>query len=438
MALPRIVVTGASGFVGRHLLAQIKECFHVFGLARRSEAQCGITPHPNMTWLQVDIAEPEPVATAFEWIARQGPVEAVIHLAAHYDFTDQDVAEYRRTNVDGLWHVLDACRPLNLRRFVFASSVAACPFPALGEAITEATSPDADHPYARSKKAGEAMVRAIADEIPTCIVRFAALYSDWCEYPPLFNFLRTWLSTGWNARMIGGRGGFAIPYLHVRCAVSFINHLLCNLELPTPGEVFIASPDGAVPIRKVFEAATLAHFGESRRPVFVPKVVTAAWLHLQDVAGKAIGRRPFERPWMARYLDDQLTVDASHTRRRLGWSNRPRFNLIRRMPFLVDNLRTQPLRWSVLNHAAMRKEVSSRWLEGSVAAREARARDPAPPGGGAARPGQPGAVRCCRPSRPEKSGRPGSALDQQPQVQSSDPGDGPCRWSLQERRGPLL
>ncbi len=357
MTRPRIVVTGASGFVGRHLLDEIKECFHVFGLARRPQSQCGIAPHPNITWSQVDISEPEPVAAVFEWIRGHGPIEAVIHLAAHYDFTGQNVPEYQRTNIDGVRHILEACRPLGLKRFVFASSVAACPFPARGEVITEATPPHADHPYAHSKRAGESMVRAVAYEIPTCIVRFAALYSDWCEYPPLFNFLRTWVSTGWNARMIGGRGSFAIPYLHVRCAVSFLSHLLYNLELPEPGEVFIASPDGAVPIRDVFEAATVAHFGESRRPLFVPKAVTRAWLHLQDAAGKAIGRRPFDRPWMASYLDHQLTVDASHTRYRLGWSNRPRFNLIRRMPFLIDNLRTQPLRWTVLNRAAMRKDV---------------------------------------------------------------------------------
>jgi nucleoside-diphosphate-sugar epimerase len=358
MARPSIVVTGASGFVGRHLLDGIKECFHVYGIARRSQSQSGVAPHPNITWSQVDITEPGPVASAFEWIRSQGPIDALIHLAAYYDFTGRNSPEYQRTNVDGLGHVLEACRRFGLERFIFASSVAACRFPAPGHSVTEATPPDADHPYARSKKAGEAMVRAAASSIPTCIVRFAALYSDWCEYPPLFNFMRTWLSSAWNARMIGGRGTFAIPYLHIRCAVSFLEHLLYHLDRPDPGEVFIASPDGAVAIREIFDAAALAHFGEHRRPVFVPKAAASAWLQLQDAAGRAIGRRSFERPWMARYLDRQLAVDASRTRRRLGWTSRPRFNLIRRMPFLVDNLRTQPLRWSQVNRAAMRKEVA--------------------------------------------------------------------------------
>lgn len=355
MARPKIIVTGASGFVGRHLLDEIKECFDVYAFARRSQAQCGAPIHPNINWTQVDIAELEPLNAALERIRSDGPVDAFIHLAAHYDFTGRDSPEYQRTNIDGLRNNLELARTLGLRRFVFASSVAACPFPAPGLAITEATSPDADNPYARSKAAGEEMVRAYSDAIPTCIVRFAALYSDWCEYPPLFNFMSNWLSKGWNSRMIGGSGAFGIPYMHVRCAVLFLSHLLRNLDLPESGEVFIPGPDGAVTVREIFSAATLAYFGGHRKPTCVPKLITTVWLHIQDTAGKAIGRRPFERPWMAEYLDRQLTIDASHTRRRLNWAIRPRFNILRRMPFLVENLRTQLLRWNEVNHAAMRK-----------------------------------------------------------------------------------
>ena len=363
MARPRIIVTGASGFVGRHLLDEIKECFHIYALARRSQAQCGAPVHPNIDWTQVDIAESEPLAAAIEWIRAEGPIDAFVHLAAHYDFTGRNSPEYQRTNIDGLNNTLDLAQGLGLRRFIFASSLAACPFPTPGQSITEQSLPEAKNPYARSKRGGEAMVQVYSETIPTCIVRFAALYSDWCEYPPLFNFLSNWLSKGWNARMIGGRGNFAIPYMHIRCAVSFLNHLLRNLDLPESGEILNASPDGAVSVRELFDAATLAYFGEKRRPTHVPKIVTRGWLHIQDAAGRAIGRRPFERPWMARYLDRQLVIDASQTRKRLDWATRPRFNIMRRMPFLVENLRTQPLRWTEVNHAAMRKEESGYGLK---------------------------------------------------------------------------
>ena len=158
MSLTRIIVTGASGFVGRHLLENLKEEFEVIGLGRRSQARCGAPFHPNIQWHQVDIGDAETLKQVFDGIKADGPVDFVIHLAAHYDFTGEDHPEYYRTNVDGLRNVLDNCRDLKLRRFFFSSSVAACAFPAPGSALTETSPPDGDHVYAKTKALGEAML----------------------------------------------------------------------------------------------------------------------------------------------------------------------------------------------------------------------------------------------------------------------------------------
>ncbi|MCD4750534.1 MAG: NAD-dependent epimerase/dehydratase family protein [Thermoanaerobaculales bacterium] len=356
MGLPNIVITGASGFVGRLLLDEIKESFHVYAFARRSQTECGAPEHPNIEWIQVDIGEVTPLTTAFEKIRDQGGAEALVHLAAYYDFTGEDNPEYKRTNVIGLRNILELSLMLSMRRFIFASSVAACPFPPPGQSIDETTAPLGNNVYARSKMAGEALIQDYRDQLPSCIVRFAALYSDWCEYPPLFSLLSCWFANGWNAQMLGGSGNFAIPYMHVRCAVSFLKNLLHSLDGPEPGEVFIASPNGAISQRELFDAATFAYFGERRKPTLVPKLFTRVWLHLQDRIGKIIGKQPFERPWMGRYLDRQLYVNADRSRRRLEWAIRPRFELLRRIPFLVENFRTRPVRWNEINHAAMKKE----------------------------------------------------------------------------------
>ena len=57
MALPTLVLTGASGFVGRHLLESLAAEYRIFGIARRSQIRCGAPVHPNITWFQVDIGE---------------------------------------------------------------------------------------------------------------------------------------------------------------------------------------------------------------------------------------------------------------------------------------------------------------------------------------------------------------------------------------------
>jgi nucleoside-diphosphate-sugar epimerase len=354
MKLPRLVITGASGFIGRHLLESLKERYRIVGMARRSQSRCGAPFHDNITWFQVDIGDREPLAKAFEAIRESGGADILIHLAAHYDFTGEDHPEYWRTNVEGLRNVLEESRRLKLDRFVFASSVAACDFPPPGTFLTEDSPPDGDHIYAVTKRLGEAMLAEFAD-VPSCIVRFAALYSDWCEYPPLYFFFETWLSRIWNARMLGGRGRSAIPYMHVRDLGSFFRRLLAVADTIEPREVFLATPSETASHRQLFELSTLHEYGRSRRGVYMPSPL--CWLGMwgRDLLGRLLGDRPFERPWMASYIDLDLAVDSRRTQRRLGWAPRERLLITRRIPFLLEHRKTDPVEWHHLNRAALKQ-----------------------------------------------------------------------------------
>ena len=187
------------------------------------------------------------------------------------------------------------------------------------------------------------------------IVRLGAIFSDWCEYDPLYHFLEIWLSRHLRHRALAGQGLSAVPYLHVRDAVSFLEALLDRLEELDPREVLLASTDGATTHRELFEAATAAHFGERGRAICVPRGLCRAGLGLRDLASHAGLPPAFERPWMGRYIDQQLSVDASRTRERLGWAPRPRLDICRRMPFLVQNRKALPSEWHRRNHAALRE-----------------------------------------------------------------------------------
>ncbi len=350
----RIVVTGASGFVGRHLVEALERKHQVYALARGGPSSRGFSLPAGVRWFNLDVRRAGDVAAIFETIRASGGAEVLIHLAGHYDFTGQDHVEYQRTNVDGTRHVLEAASRLGVRDVVFASSLAACGFPPAGRAITEETPPDGDTPYAASKRAGERLVEQHRHEFRGWIVRFAALYSDWCEYEPLFRFLEIWLSRLPRHRMLAGAGLSAVPYLHVRDAVAFVELLLSRRELLDPRLPLLASPDGATCHRELFEVATAAHFGERVRPLLVPRVLCgpALWLRSR-LAGWAAP--PFERPWMARMIDLCLRADASRTRERLGWAPRARLHVLRRMPFLIQNRKAFPPEWQRRNHAALRR-----------------------------------------------------------------------------------
>jgi nucleoside-diphosphate-sugar epimerase len=351
----RLLITGASGFIGRHLLRDLVGENRIFAVAR-GQAGPGGTPSPrHLDWLHADVSRREDVLALQEQIRAAGGVDVVVHLAAYYDFTGRDAPEYRDTNVEGLRNVLDACRRLKPRRFVFSSSVAACDFTPPGRTIDEDTPPEGASPYARSKKLGESMVRQASEAFPCCTVRLAALFSDWCEYEPLYVFLSEWLSPGWRSRVLAGQGRSAIPYLHIRDAVSFFRSLLARIDTLQRHETLTASPDGATSHRELYEAATACHFGQRRRPLLVPRLACRAGIPVLAAVGRLLGRPTFEKPWMGRCIDRELAVDASRTRARLSWAPTERLGVLRRMPFLVQNRKTSPDEWLERNHVAPRR-----------------------------------------------------------------------------------
>ena len=353
MALPRLVVTGASGFVGRRLLDGLKERFQIVGLARRSQLRCGAPFHDNISWFQVDIGDRESTRKAFRFVRDSGGADFVVHLAAHYDFTGETHPEYWRTNVDGMRNVLEECRALNLKRFVFASSLAACQFPPRGHTLDEHSSPDGDVIYAVTKRLGEEML-AEFDDIPSCIVRSAAFFSDWCEYAPLYMFLSTWLSRAWNARILGGRGESAIPYIHGREIPVFFRRLFEHVDAIGQREVLICSPSETVSHRELFDLANLNYHGLRVRPILMPAPLARLGVWGRDLIGRLLGDRPFERPWMARLIDRDLAVDASRTQARIGFSPRERLLIRRRIPFMIEHLKADPMEWHRRNRAAMK------------------------------------------------------------------------------------
>ncbi len=359
MSLPRLVVTGASGFIGRRLLDGLKERFNIVGLARRSQTRCGAPVHENISWFQADIGDRVSLATAFRFIRETGGADYVVHLAAHYDFTGDENPEYQRTNVDGLRNVLEECRDLDLDRFIFASSLAACRFPPKGSVLTESSPPDGGHVYAASKRLGEEMLAEFEVDVPSCIVRFAAIFSDWSEYAPLYIFMETWLSGGWNSRILGGRGESAIPYLHARDLTGFMERVIRHSDRLGPCEVLIASPNHTVNHLQLFNAVNAYSGRGDVRPIRIPALLARVGVWGRDLVGRVIGDRPFERPWMVEYIDESLAVDASRTFELIDWAPRPRLFIERRIAFLIDHRKMDPIEWTLRNRAAL-KEVHLR------------------------------------------------------------------------------
>ncbi len=172
----RIFVTGASGFIGRALCAQLLRQRHdVAALVRREGSQpAGTRP------LSGDLADAERLR---ELLAAERP-DCVVHLAAEIA-SQRSERKLREVNVGGTARLLDACSaiaaadPAAAPRFVFASTVVTGD--AHGALLTEEEPLPVQTPYGRSKQEGERLV--LESGLPAVVIRPSHVYGPggWYE-----------------------------------------------------------------------------------------------------------------------------------------------------------------------------------------------------------------------------------------------------------------
>ena len=311
--LPVIIITGASGFVGSYLLNAFKDNYQIYAIARRSQNAARVPPHPNINWMRVDIGRENEVKEALEYIVEIGGAEFLFHMAGFFDFDNTQRPEYDQTNVQGTLNVLNYSRGLNLKRFIFASSLTVSQFDRGSTVLNEDSPADATFPYAVSKAAGEEMMRKYSEYFPTISVRFAAIFSDWCQYSPLHVFMTKWLSNDWDHHILVGKGRSAIPYLHINNLIRFFNSVMLRTEELPRHCLLIASTQGCTSHEDLFNVAMHYNHFDQVKPLFLPKWVARVGIVQRDLWGRVKRQRPFERFWMLEYVDARMEIDRSKT-----------------------------------------------------------------------------------------------------------------------------
>lgn len=169
-----VLLTGASGFVGKALL--------------KTAQQRSLKIRPVFRSMDSAKVHPEAVLVsgldgAADWSQALKGIDVVIHAAARAHIMQEEaldpLAEYRRVNVEGTLNLARQAAAAGVRRFVFISSIkvngeATAP----GRPFTANDAPAPEDAYGLSKAEGEAQLKQVAQEtgMEVTIIRPPLIY----------------------------------------------------------------------------------------------------------------------------------------------------------------------------------------------------------------------------------------------------------------------
>lgn len=264
--MTRVLVTGASGFIGSHLVDAL--------VGRGDDVTCLVRQSSNRERLESlgvgfaigDINDPGSLGDAV------AGAEVVFHLAAM--LKQPWHADFLTTNADGVRNVVAACaRAATPPVVVMTSSVAAVGPSPDGEPVTEAHAPSPVSKYGRSKLNGELAARELAAEVPITVVRPPAVFGERdTAMLPMFK------SAARGLHVVPGAGTARLSMIHVADLVQAL------IAAATEGERLPAREADAAPGTGIYFAA------DERRPTITK---------LGELLGAAVGRervRVFRAP----------------------------------------------------------------------------------------------------------------------------------------------
>lgn len=303
----RVLVTGASGMLGREVATALRDRGEeVTTFQRRGAGLAGTRE------VRGSVIDPAAVAEA---VAGQ---DAVVHLAAKVSLAGTE-AQFEATNVVGTRVLLAAARDAGARRFVFISSpsVAHTGGAIVGAAAERAEPTRAGSAYTRTKAAAELL--ALGEDAPGFAVVVIRPHIVWGPGDTqLVQRIADRAAAGRLPRI--GSGAALIDTTYIDNAVRAIVAGLDRAEA-AHGEAYVVTNGEPRPVFEIIAAICRA------AGVAPPRRTVPGWL--ARAAGAAVESlwavRPGEdEPPMTRFLAEQLSTahwfDQRRTRSALGWA----------------------------------------------------------------------------------------------------------------------
>jgi nucleoside-diphosphate-sugar epimerase len=297
-----ILVTGATGFVGRALvrrLADDRVFSGVVAVVRRK----AVLSLKRVQQLQVGDLLP-----TTDWSAALQGVDALVHCAARVHVMQDDTAvslgAYRLVNVEGTLNLASQAAQAGVRRFVFVSSVKVNGEATLrGESFFADDEPAPLDPYGVSKLEAEQGLRELEAQtgMEVVIVRPPLVYGPGVKAN--FASMMRWVARGLPLPLGAIHNSRSMVALD-----NLVDLLVICLKHPVAaGQTFLVSDGEDVSTTELLRRTAQAM---GKKVVLVP--IPAFVL---ETGAALLGRRS-----VAQRLCGSLQVDIEKTRRLLGWN----------------------------------------------------------------------------------------------------------------------
>lgn len=216
----KVIVTGAAGFIGSHLVDKLLDLgYEVVGVdnfsSGRMENLRWAHGNPGFRLIKADLLEPS------SWVGVFKDAEIVFHLAANPEVrhSTRDPLEHYHQNLTATMHVLEAARRNSVKLVVFASSSTVYGDP------EEIPTPET-HPlrpisvYGATKAAGEILCETYARlySLQCLSLRYANIVGPRLRHGVIYDFIMK-LQRNPKRLEILGDGSQRKSYLHVSDAI---------------------------------------------------------------------------------------------------------------------------------------------------------------------------------------------------------------------------
>ena len=346
---PIVLITGATGNLGRSLASVLARSYRIVGLDREADAA-------DFPVFAADFSADASVDLAMHKFrdAFGSRIASCIHLVAFFDFSGEDNPLYETVNVEGTRRLLRALQGFEVEQFIYASTMLVHAPCDPGQRIDEQQPIGPRWAYPISKAAAEAVIRTEHKKIPCVTLRLAGVYDKCSTVPTMAQQMARIYERDFASHLYSGSTLVGQTMLHRDDMLDAFCRTVDRREsLPAESEILIGEPD-AIGYEALQDQLGALIYGADEWPTLrVPKPIAAAgaWLQskLEPVIPDVIdaGEAPFIKPFMVAMADDHYALDVRRARDLLGWE--PRHRLMDELPQMVAALKDDPAAWYKTN-----------------------------------------------------------------------------------------